>query len=1395
MPRVPSDDAVRQAETVARFVPAALARYLLPERGQSLRARRHVMDGVVLFADISGFSRLTDQLSRRHDGAERISEALDTHLGGLVALIASHGGDVLTFAGDAVVAVWESRGHQDQPDYSAGMALAATCALAAQRQIAEAGSRDGSQLSMRICIGVGPIELGLVGGVLDRWQVLLTGAPLAELGGLKALAAPGETVLSKRAASWLGGDCLLKPVGREASHQPFSRQHGATLAVRLDAVRNLQALPDRPRPPPLDDHAVESLLQFLPGAVVARLKSNASAFAGELRRVSSVFVKLPFSLDDPLDLERACAVVTAIQRAIYRYDGSVDKICVDDKGAVLVACFGLPPLSHADDPLRSVQAALQIRANLQELGETCGIGVSTGQVFAGTVGGNDARAEYTVLGSAVNLAARLMESASGQILVEQLTWGGANSLLEFTRLTPLLVKGRDEPVEVFSPTGVVKAVVRQRTELVGRTAERECMAGCMQALVRASESSNVVLIGEAGIGKTRILDDLESAASRLGIKVLRGSGEALETQVSYRVWGEILAACFGWRSRDDLSKKRQKVLDFLADQPELVDKLPLLDSVLPLDLPDNDVTRSLSGEGRALRTVELLAAILALHAQRFQTLIILEDAHWIDSTSWGVLRSARRAVNPAMFVLATRPVELPFEFENLCQEPNTHLLRIRPLSRDDVAQLSCQRLGVRSLPPEVVDLIHQRAGGNALFVEELALVLRDRNFLSLQGEDAQLAVPLQQLARAELPATVGGVIVSRLDKLPMDQQLTLKVAAVLGQQFPIAAVEDLYPTLDGPVDVSAMLPSLMEQDLLRRSDAAGQFEFKHALAQEAIYGLMLFAQRRQLHKRAAEWFERRHEDDSTAVLPVLAHHWERAEEFEKAVRCLDAAGEQSLERYANREATELLEHALQLAAEHPNEVDTTPTRQANWHRHLAEALFRLGKLDGCKEHGSRALALLGWKVPRKATATLLDLIRQAVVRIRLSLRPPASCAPDDRERRLAAARVLNRLTEIEIYAENALGAVAGGLRELNAVEPAGPSPELGKALAVMAVLLGAAPPLRAVADRWAGRAVAITESASGLVAPLSYVLCRVAIVDLYACKWDRAVERLERAIEIARLCGDKRLREEAVGVCLLVRFFAGQLHETLPMLEFLRTSSALSANKQIIAWSHLGLAGTLIRHGKYLDAMAELERCNDWVEREGSNSEVLWKRGLAALAQSKLPHHREQALATADSALPLITWPVAYWMQHALAAIAEVYIRALAQSDPRSAEHSELVDKAYLALRGVRRFGLLFPFGRGHALLWRAELALVLGEKPRGVRLLRECIAFCTTHSLKWECALAQRTLCLHLPPDDPTLPELAQQASRALKSMGAEHECAVLHAQPHLAKWLMQRAVLDEVA
>ncbi len=149
----------------------------------------------------------------------------------------------------------------------------------------------------------------------------------------------------------------------------------------------------------------------------------------------------------------------------------------------------------------------------------------------------------------------------------------------------------------------------------------------------------------------------------------------------------------------------------------------------------------------------------------------------------------------------------------------------------------------------------------------------------------------------------------------------------------------------------------------------------------------------------------------------------------------------------------------------------------------------------------------------------------------------------DKQRRIWATRVLNRLTEIHIYAEDAAGCLDSGLRELNVSEPAGPSPELGKAYAVMAVVLGAVPQLRGLASHWAARAIEVTERADGANAALAYVLSRVAIVDLYDAKWPGAERKLQRAADVARTFGDRRLRVEALGVHGITLFFAGRYRE------------------------------------------------------------------------------------------------------------------------------------------------------------------------------------------------------------------------------------------------------------
>jgi hypothetical protein len=418
-------------------------------------------------------------------------------------------------------------------------------------------------------------------------------------------------------------------------------------------------------------------------------------------------------------------------------------VVVDDKGLTLIAVFGLPPLAHEDDPARATGAALAVQAALRELGVRCAIGLATGRAFCGAVG-NEVHREYDVIGEVMNLAARLMQAAPDTILCDEPTHRAARSRLRFQDLPAISVKGKPAPITVYRPVEPARKPDGPRA-MLGRGDERAALAQRLQALEEGA-GGLVVVEGEPGIGKSRLLADLLERAHAHGVRSLIGAGDAIEQATPYHAWRPIFADLLGLVGIDDVEERRRRVLARLQADPEKARLAPLLNSVLPLDLPDNELTAQLTGEVRADNTrqllVQLLQSIAATPAGRTEPLLlVLDDAHWFDSASWALARQVVVRVRPLLLVLATRPLvePLPDDYRRLRQDLATEYLRLEPLSPQDTLALVCNRLGVRQLPEPVTALIQERAQGNPFFSEELAYALRDAGLIHIADGTCSIA--------------------------------------------------------------------------------------------------------------------------------------------------------------------------------------------------------------------------------------------------------------------------------------------------------------------------------------------------------------------------------------------------------------------------------------------------------------------------------------------------------------------------------------------------------------------------------------------------------------------------------------------------------------------------------
>ena len=896
-------------DMLASYLPSPVLRRFASDRVPpevSVRPEVEVFPAAALFADISGFTPLAARLARRGaTGAEQLSRILDDYFGRLLTLIADHGGDAIKFAGDALLALWPAPGG----DLAAAVARAARCGLAAQAALESYDAGEGDRLQLYVAIGAGEAFALHVGGVADRWHFLVAGAPIAQIGAAKDRARAGEVVLSAQAWALIPGargepcgDGCVRLIGGVATGPDRAGGPGGPGGQGGPGGPGGQDAP-RPASRAVSPQALRRMEAYVPAPVRTRLAVGHGDWLAELRRVSVLFLQPRLDLSSPeLALERAQAVMQRAQPVFERYGGLIKELVVDDKGVALVGIFGLPPQAHEDDAARCVGAALALREALEAAGIATAIGVTTGRAFCGAVG-SPVRREYTVVGDVMNMAARLMGQAAGTILCDEATRQGAQARFELAPRPALQVKGRAEPLAVWVPLAERRALPSGAI-LVGRARERAVVAGALAEL-RAGHSGAIVIEGEPGIGKTRLCEDARRCARELGLATLDGAGVAVESTTPYHAWRDLLATVLGVAGVTDAAERQRRALDVLG--PARAARAPLLDAVVPLGLADNEVTQELGGQLRTAATRDLVLELVAEVAARTPLVVLLEDVHWLDGASWALLQEAGRRVHPLVLVLTTRPSEqAAAELAAVLARATTHRIALEPLPGAEALELVCRRLGVAALPPAVAALIRDKAGGHPLFAEELALTLRDAGLIDVVDGECRLA-PDVDLGAVRFPDTVQGAITSRIDRLSPQEQLTLKVASVIGGAFTARVLREVHPIAADRAQLRDHLGALHRLDftVLERPEPELTYSFKHMITREVAYDLMLFAQRRELHRAVASWYERDPDADLAPVYATLAHHWAQADRRDRAVDYLDKAAERTFSLGLAKQSVEL----------------------------------------------------------------------------------------------------------------------------------------------------------------------------------------------------------------------------------------------------------------------------------------------------------------------------------------------------------------------------------------------------------------------------------------------------------------------------------------------------------
>jgi class 3 adenylate cyclase len=635
------------------------------------------------------------------------------------------------------------------------------------------------------------------------------------------------------------------------------------------------------------------------------------------------------ALGEALDPEDVMDVVgDAVSRMVEVVE-DIGGTVKDLAGDGVLALFGAP-MAHEDDAERAVRAGLRIVREVETLGRAAQgrpgaeelhvrVGIATGLVVLGPVGAGH-HVEYGATGDAVNTASRLQTAAApGSVLVEDETYRGVSSLFDWREPQQLRLKGKRDPVRGWEASGMLavrggrRGPAAPEVAMVGRTNE---LAAADAAMGRVADggSATLLVVGAPGLGKTRLVEELEAAWPAPGIRWFAGRCSSYH-QRAYSNVGSFLQ---NWlflpadRPEEAVRAALRRRMDQLLPPEAFLDVFPYLAAMLGLTLEGPEAARLADPSPEALqhRSAEALAHLFQRVAQDGPNVLVVEDAHWCDAASLEVLLglvSMLEGGNVGV-VVTTRPEGPAYQRLLEGMEPATasfEILHLAALSDDDQGLLLRDLIGADVLPVELCELLLRRAEGNPLFLGELVRSLLDAGVVRRDGDrtffDRRITIAL--------PHTVERVILSRIDRLPGLHHDVLTAGAVLGREFRRDLLQALF---DVGTDLDPVLQELEELELLAPVGRGRSYRFRHALVGETARGSLLRRRRRALHRQAAEAIQGMFSDRLEEHAGTLAHHWAEAGEPNPAADFAEQSGYRACERLAYRDAVDDFGLALEM---------------------------------------------------------------------------------------------------------------------------------------------------------------------------------------------------------------------------------------------------------------------------------------------------------------------------------------------------------------------------------------------------------------------------------------------------------------------------------------------------
>ena len=1127
-----------------------------------------VYEGTLVSADISGFTALSERLAGLgHEGAEELTDLLNSCFGQMIESCEERGGDIVKFGGDALLVLFTEERH----------AMRAAAAMERMRSIvAQPWSTNSvKRVSLGISQGAhsGAFGFSLVDG--GHMELLVGGPGVTSTIECEGTAGRGQILVSADMArqlpsGWLG-DAL--PSGA----RPLRR------GLREVGEVELHPLPAQ--------RGVPGLERYLGAPLIEQVLAGSH---GEHRQVAIAFVNVGgtddfFHAHGALALHEACQEVAANLREVLQAH-PVHLLASDayENGAKLILTAGAPVSTDADDDhlllavhdLLARPTPLRLRA-----------GVNRGHVYVGDLGSTTRRA-FTVMGDAVNLAARLMQkSTAGQVVGSAMVLERADTAFECEWLEPFLVKGKSKPIEaaVVGEPLAVEAVDLNASaspsgmwDFVGRSEELEAIDRLALETIEGN-GAVVEITGDAGIGKSRLVREALTRRPEMRRWAFRGGQYARNSP--YFVVRAFLREVLSVAPDADAAAVGQLLRSWVrSNAPELEVWLPLIAIAIGADVDPTPEVDRLAEEFRRERLIAVVADAIDAVLDGSPAAVIAEDVHLFDSASQDVIRemSRRVAARRWLLLLVHRGGdELGFDdYERY--EP----IELQPLDAEAALLLAraaaAERQTDRHRDDRELERIAARAGGHPLYLLELLTFDADPG----SGEDEAL------------PESIESLVTTKIDRLPAEDRLLLREAAVAGLVIDTTLIAESFDR-----------PELARPARWRRLDdfleARGSttFRFRHDLYRAVAYEGLAYRRRREAHLALGYTLERRHSDNLEPVAPLLSTHFDRAKSRSEAWRYSLLAGDTSRSTYANTEAVTMYRRALRHVGGDDEHRPETVARVAESLGDVYQLIGSYEEARGAYQRSRRAnpTDVLGQARLQRKVGYLREREGQLSQALRWYTRARSvlsdlddrhEALPEEAEIALCRAGTLNRQGrngESVRYAELA----ASLAQEAN--------DRLGIARAYNILEVAYSTLGRSEASSCAQKALEMYDGTGDLVGEAN-VLNNLGVQAFYAGEWDGAIGYYDRSRELRRKAGDVVGEAMASNNLAEVYSLQGRLDAARELFEQAQRMWEASSYPIGVAYVTANIAMVEARSGAVAEGGELLERARHRLEGLGATA-------------------------------------------------------------------------------------------------------------------------------------------------------------------------------------------------